>query len=116
MRLKEIHMLTVHDLGQSHYLWFKALRDAGFPVSRAGLAVDALLGPEPADDDDQVGPALEWRPEADQHFEPSPEDWRDYTAWSDRLEAIDALSAEIGAADRHDAMVRLRRASAGSVD
>src|SRR4051794_9167260 len=109
-------MLSVRDLGRSRYLWFRSLTAAGFPVSRATLAVDALLGPEPAEDDDQVGLALEWRPEADQHFEPSPEDWRDYTAWSDRLEAIDALSAEIGAADRHDAMVRLRRASAGSVD
>src|SRR4051795_4630258 len=104
MRLKEIHMLTVPDLGQSHYLWFRALTDAGFPPGRASRAVDALLSnvvPEPDQaEDDGIGPALEWRPEADQHFEPEPEDWRDYYEWSDRAEAMDALSLEIQAADR----------------
>src|SRR3954451_18346156 len=77
-------MLTLQEISRSRYLLHRGLRDAGFPATRACLAVDVLLGPEldQADDDDapesgwddsstwELGPG---EPEAPT-FEPNPDD------------------------------------------
>jgi hypothetical protein len=42
------------------------------------------LGPAPDDDD--------FRPPADEPYEPSEQDWADYTAWLDRYDALAAIA------------------------
>ncbi len=105
--------MMLQDCLKSRYLLYRNLRDAGIDTGRACLAVDLLCGPEPAEGDDQVGPALEWSHPVDPQFEPAPEDalwlamnpslppirggapddddrWADYAAyraWQDALEA-----------------------------
>jgi hypothetical protein len=77
-------MLRLSDALTSRYLLFRGLTDAGIPTDRACLAVDVLCGPEPNQDDDQVGEPLEWRPEPPAEFEPGPEDWSAYKAASEK--------------------------------
>lgn len=105
-------MLTVQDCGRSAYLLFQTFRTAGFPADRASRAVDALLSdvePAPAEDD-QVGAPIEWSPIPDDpHFDPAPEDEAWWADQIDREATLDALSLEIQAADRFDAMMRIRR-------
>src|SRR4051812_25152923 len=84
---KEIQMLSLSDALTSRYLLFRGLTNAGIPTDRACIAVDVLCGPEPDQDDDQVGEPLEWHPAPDEPPPPDDSDWSDYLEWSDRLEA-----------------------------
>lgn len=63
-------MLSLSDVCRSRYLLFHELCDCGFPMDRASIAVDVLLGPEPAEE----------------LFEPTEADLDDYHAWADRLD------------------------------
>src|SRR4051812_9542562 len=87
-RLKAEPMSTILSLADclkaGRYTLHRSLVNAGVPATRACQAVDVLLGPEPADDDDQVDD--EWHPEPPPEFEPGPDDLAEYLAWSRGLE------------------------------
>jgi hypothetical protein len=117
-----------HRLPASHkstYSIQHTLENLGFEPLTASTAIDCVLGPDPGrvlehwEDEPLVGPADECEPpSADQHFEPSPEDWQDYLSWSDRLDAMDLISAEIEArmaSDYDDLMERATMLTEGDI-
>lgn len=79
-------MSSLQDVCRSRYLLFRNLRDCGFSASRASLAVDVLLGREDDDED--------YRPAEVPTFEPSAEDWADYTGHLDRIEELERIAHE----------------------
>jgi hypothetical protein len=99
-------MLSLADCLKSRYVMWKSLVDAGVTLPRASAACTALFGPlspEPElehDDDEgwddahtrELGPPPgddDFRPAADEPaYEPSEQDWADYTAWLDRYDVL----------------------------
>jgi hypothetical protein len=94
----------------SDYLLFATLSNLGYPPSRVSRAVSALQGRDDpvVDDDDQIGPPLEWHPEPEP-FEPHPsdEEWlarrptdadleamARHAAWLDHLEGLARVTDE----------------------
>jgi hypothetical protein len=93
--------MMLADALSSRYLLFRGLTDAGIPTDRACIAVDVLCGPEPDQDDDQVGSPLEWHPEPEPE-EPTEADWQSYREWS--LDLENRLLAARMASDFDDVM------------
>jgi hypothetical protein len=87
----------------SEYTAFHTLVDAGFSL-RAAARVSAVLVALEAIRDDRVMPPLEWRPSCDDRYEPTPEEWEEYAAWSDRIDTLAELAAQDEAADRRAAL------------
>lgn len=103
-------MLTLSEIGRSRYLLFRGLCDAGFPAGNAALAVDILLGPEPAEDgpDWDVEPEPEDRSWVAAHPALPPisggapddgPDWDEYAAWSAWQDALEAAHPRYGEED-----------------